>query len=51
MEFDEFFSAEHDSYHNASKHEYCIPHSNVKDLLFLLKCVLDRNYPEFDGKI
>lgn len=32
------------------KTEYCIPHPDVKDLLFLLKCVLDNNYFEFDGK-
>lgn len=50
MEFDELLSAVHDAYNNANKNEYCIPHPDVKDLLFLLKCVLDNNYFEFDGK-
>lgn len=32
-----------------NKCEYYIPHPDVKDPLFLLKCVFDNNYFEFDG--
>lgn len=41
----------HDRYNNANKSEYCIYHPDDKDLLFLLKCVLDIKYFDFDRSI
>lgn len=44
-------STVHDTYNNANRSEYCIPHRDVKDLLFLLKSVLDNKCFEFDRSI
>lgn len=37
-------------YTNADKSNLDIPHPDVGDLIFLLRCVLENNYFEFDGK-
>lgn len=50
MEYNELLNAVQDVFNNANKSEFCIPHSVVKDLLFLIIYVLDNNYVEFDGK-
>ncbi|XP_061192282.1 uncharacterized protein LOC133200513 [Saccostrea echinata] len=50
MEFDELLSAVNEAYQSANKPQREIPYPNAEDLIFLLKCVLENNYFEFNGK-
>lgn len=50
MEFGELLSAVNETYKNANKPQIDIPYPETEDLIFLLKCVLENNYFEFNGK-
>lgn len=50
MEFEELLNAVKHAYTNANKSNLDIQHPDVGDLIFLLRCVLENNYFEFDGK-
>lgn len=50
MEFNELLSVVYDVYNNVNKSENCILYLDVKDFFFLIRCVLDYNYFEFDRK-
>ncbi|XP_062592673.1 uncharacterized protein LOC134254146 [Saccostrea cucullata] len=50
MEFDELLSAVNEAYQSANKPQRDIPYPDAEDLIFLLKCVLENNYFEFNGK-
>lgn len=50
MEFNELLSSVNEAYTQANKTQLDIPYPNPEDLIFLLKCVLENNYFEFDGK-
>lgn len=50
MEFEELLNAVELAYTKADKSNLDIPHPDVGDLIFLLRCVLENNYFEFDGK-
>lgn len=50
MEFNELLSSVHEAYTQANKIKSDIPYPTPKELTLLLKCVLENNYFEFDGK-
>ncbi|XP_062579196.1 uncharacterized protein LOC134241129 [Saccostrea cucullata] len=50
MEFEEQLNAVRNAYNNADKSNSDIPYPDVDDLIFLLRCVLENNYFEFNGK-
>lgn len=47
MDFEELLNAFELAYTNADKNNLVIPHLDIGDLIFLLRCVLEN---EFDGK-
>ena len=49
MEFDELINAVYETYKCATKPQTDIPYPDAEDLIFLLKCVLENNYFEFNG--
>lgn len=50
MEFDALINAVYETYKCATKPQSDIPYPNAEDLIFLLKCVLENNYIECNGK-
>lgn len=50
MEFDALINAVYETYKCATKPQSDIPYPDAEDLIFLLKCVLENNYIEFNGK-
>lgn len=50
MEFDELLSAVEEAYKNNQRDVSDLPYPDVSDLLFLVKCILENNYFEFNGK-
>lgn len=50
MDFDELINTIYETYKCPTKPQSDIPYPDAEDLISLLKCVLENNYFEFNGK-